>query len=129
MLLDIHPEPEHARVQVRIRSARHEVGRLDDTAYIRDIHTGREVITSLIRERLFVRDREVVFEQVFHASDVDTWLAYREDRSSRSNLDPGVVHRARELLSDTGGEILVVERGYASRLTRLEGGVDSRDKE
>ena len=97
---------------------------MDDTAYIRDIHAGRDVITSLIREQLFVRDRDVVFEHVFHASDVETWLAYREERASRSLLDPRIVSRVRELLSEAGGEILVVNRGYAGRLTMLEVGTN-----
>jgi hypothetical protein len=116
VLLDIHPEPEHARVQVRIGREMHEVGNVDDTAYIRDIHAGREVIASLIRERLFVRDHEAVFEHVLHVSDVETWLAFREERSSRSVLDPRVVNKVRELLSEAAGEILVVNRGYACRL-------------
>jgi hypothetical protein len=93
---------------------------VDDTAYIRDIHAGREVIATLIQEGLFAPGREVVFEHVFHATDVETWLAYREERSTRSVLHPSTVSRVRELLSASGGEILVVNRGYASRLTRLE---------
>jgi hypothetical protein len=100
---------------------------MDDTAYIRDIHAGREVVASLIRERLFVRDREAAFEHVLHMSDVETWLAYREERSTRSVLDPRIVSRVRALLSHAGGEILVVSRGYAGRLVRLNGEVDSRE--
>jgi hypothetical protein len=92
---------------------------MDDTAYIEDILAGRAVIASLIRERLFARDREVVFQQMLHVSDVDTWLAYREERSSRSVLDPQIVHRIRTELAESGGEILVVERGYAGRLVKI----------
>jgi hypothetical protein len=114
----MHPEPEHGRIQVRIGQETYEVGNMDDTAYIRDIHAGRAVIASLIRERLFARDREAVFEHVLHASDLDTWLAYRAERSSRSILDPRTVGRARELLAQGDGEILVVNRGYASGLIR-----------
>jgi hypothetical protein len=97
---------------------------MNDSAYIRDIHAGRAVLASFIREQLFVRDREIVFEHVLHATDVETWLAYREERSSRSVLDPRIVQRVRELLPEAGGEILVVERGYAGRLVRLQAGED-----
>jgi hypothetical protein len=107
-------------VLVQIGRETYEVGKVDDTAYIRDIHAGRGVIASLIREQLFARGREAVFEHIFHATDVDEWLAYREERSTRSVLDPSTVSRVRALLSASRGEILVVNRGYASRLTRLE---------
>lgn len=117
----MHPEPEHARVLVRIGQETHEVGNMDDTAYIRDIHAGRADIASLIRERLFAREREAVFEQVLHALDVDSWLAHREERSSRSILDPRIIESVGELLAQGGGEILVVHRGHACRLRRLGG--------
>jgi len=108
-------------VLVQIGRETYEVGKVDETAYIRDIHAGRGVIASLIREQLFARGREIVFEHIFHATDVDEWLAYREERSTRSVLDPSTVSRVRALLSASGGEILVVNRGYASHLTRLDG--------
>jgi hypothetical protein len=107
-------------VLVQIGRERHEVGKVDDTAYIRDIHAGRSVITTLIQEGLLAPGRKLVFEYVFHATDVETWLAYREERSTRSVLHPSTVSSVRELLSKSGGEILVVNRGYASYLTRRE---------
>jgi hypothetical protein len=102
---------------------------VDDTAYIRDIHAGRVVIASLVRERLFVRDREAEFDHVLHVSDVDTWLAYREERSSRSLLDPRIIERVRALLAEEAGEILVVNRGYAGRLVRLQTESEARKTE
>lgn len=117
--MDIHPEPEHARVQVRCGQTTRDIGRLDDTAYIRDIHAGRAVIEALIEDHLFARERAVVFENVLHISDVDTWLAYRAERGSRSLLAPHIVERARAYLAQDEGEILVVSRGYAACLRRL----------
>lgn len=96
-----------------------ELGHLDDSAYIRDIHAARAVVEALIQEQLFVRERVVVFENVLHVSDVDTWLAYRAERASRALLAPEIVARARSLLAQGGGEIRVVERVYAARLRRL----------
>ena len=83
-MLDIHPEPEHAGILVRIGQETHEVGHMDDTAYIRDVHAGRAVIASLIQQGLFAREREAVFDHILHATDADTWLAYRAERSTRS---------------------------------------------
>jgi hypothetical protein len=115
----MHPEPEHARIQVRRGRQVQEIGHLDDTAYIRAIHAGRAVVAALVQEQLFRRERAVVFESVLHVSDVDTWLAYRAERASRSLLAPEIVERARAALAWDGGEILVVERAYAARLRRL----------
>jgi hypothetical protein len=64
ILLDNHPELEHARIQVRLDGKLHEVGIRDDTAYILDSQAGRAVIASLVREGLFARDREIVFDRV-----------------------------------------------------------------
>jgi hypothetical protein len=118
LLLDVHPEPEHARIQVWAGSAIHDLGHLDDTAIIDDALAGRAVIDMLIREGLFVRDRQVVFEQVVHVSDVDTWLAYRQARAARSRLDPLIIERARELLAADEGEIRIVEHSYAARFRK-----------
>lgn len=56
-----------------------------------------------------------MFENVVHVSDVDTWLAYREARASRSILDPGIIQGARDLLRASDGEIRVSERARAAR--------------
>jgi hypothetical protein len=88
---------------------------VDDTAIIRDIYGGRAAIDALIREGLFLRESELVFENVVHVSDVDTWLAYRQARAARSILAPEIVQRARELLRASDGEIQVSERAYAAR--------------
>lgn len=104
---------------MRIGQSTQELGHLDDSAYIRDIHAARAVVEALIQEQLFARERAVVFENVLHVSDVDTWLAYRAERSSRSLLAPEIVARARVLLAQGDGEIRVVERAYAACLRRL----------
>jgi hypothetical protein len=79
------------------------------------------VIASLIREGLFGRGREVRFRDVLHATDVDAWLAFREERSSRSILEPGLVPKVRDLMATGDGEILVVHRAYAGQVIRLGG--------
>jgi hypothetical protein len=76
------------------------------------------VIDALVHDGRFVREREIEFDHVAHASDVDAWLAHREEAGSRSILDPPILERARELLSGEDGEILLIGRGYAARLTR-----------
>ena len=117
--LDIHPEPEHSAVQIHIGAETHEIGRMDDSATIRDVHGGRAVLAALVQEGLFRLERHAVFEQVLHVSDVDTWLAYREARASRSVLDPRIVERARAMLTSAEGEIRVVDRARAAVYTAV----------
>jgi len=118
-LLDLHPEPEHNRIEVRTGQGVKEVGRLDDSAYIRDVLHGREVMARLIRDGLFVKEREIVFDHIAHAANVDSWLEHRAEAGSRAVLDPEVVERARALLGTHEGEILVQGRGYAVCLNRV----------
>jgi hypothetical protein len=64
----------------------------------------------------------VTFEHVDHVSDVETWLAYRAARGARSLLAPQIIQRARDLLRAAEGEIRIVSRGYAARLTKRSPG-------
>ncbi len=118
MLLDVHPEPEHARVEVQVGAETHDLGHLDATAIIGDTLAGRAVIEALIGEGLYAREHREVFEYIVHLSDVDSWLAYRAARGSRTLVDPLIIQRARELLAAAEGEIRVVERGSAALLRR-----------
>jgi hypothetical protein len=114
----VHPEPEHARIEVQAGGETHDLGHLDATVIIGDTLAGRAVIEELIHEGLYTRERGAVFEHVVHLSDVDTWLAYRAARASRTRLDPLILGQARELLATMEGEIRVVERGHAALLRR-----------
>jgi hypothetical protein len=118
IFLDIHPELAHERVQVRTGETIQDAGELDMSAYVRDILAGRRQIEDLLREGLFVRDRELAFEHTAHASDVDSWLTYRAEAGSRAILRPEVIERTRALLAPEGGEILIVGPGRATRLRK-----------
>lgn len=96
----------------------HEMGRMDDSAYIADIHAGRATIRALVEEGLFVPIAERVFLHRLHASDVDAWLAYRAERTTRAVLDPAIPPRARAILNREPGEIQVVDRGHAGLFRR-----------
>jgi hypothetical protein len=119
----VHPEPEHQQIGVRAGGSVHFIGYADSSAYIRDIRAGRETIDSMIRQGLFARGSALVFDNVAHATDVDAWLSYRAEATSRTVLDPGIVQQARDLLSEADGEILISGRGYAARLERPQASV------
>lgn len=119
MLLDIHPEPEHPRVQVHSAGQVHDLGQVDFSPYIRDIRAGRGIIEQLVQDGLFVREGQAVFENIGHAGDVDSWLTHRAESASRSILAPEIVDRAQALLASGDGELLVLNHGYASSLRRV----------
>jgi hypothetical protein len=114
----MHPEPEDARVLVVTDAGTHELGRMDDSAYNADILAGRATVRALVEEGLYAPVSERVFTNRLHAGDVDSWLAYRQERASRSVLDLEIPRRARAILAEHPGEVQVVDRGRAYVLRR-----------
>ena len=121
LLLDLHPEPEHFKVNVHLADSRViQLGQLDITSLISNIRAARASLGSLVEAGWFRSDRSLLFDSVSFFSSVDQWLRHREDRRSTSVLAPDIVARARELLAAGGGEVRVTERIQATRLARVE---------
>ena len=56
-----------------------------------------------------------MFEVVYHFDSVDAWLAYRVERGTSTEVDPALLARARDVLVDTSGELLIREQMRATR--------------
>jgi hypothetical protein len=117
-MLDIHPEPEDARVEVRFGHRLTFVGPYQRPAIYRNIHAARAALAGMVDERLFVRERSVKFEVVYHFDSVDKWLAYRVERGTSTEVDPALLARARDVLAETSGELLIREQMRATRYRR-----------
>ena len=63
--------------------------------------------------------RATSFEFVYHFDSVDTWLAYMSERWSEATIAPDMVSRARRLLSQAAGDLVIREDIRATRLERL----------
>jgi hypothetical protein len=114
-VLDIHPEPEDARVEVRDGDRLTFVGPYARPAIYANIHRTRDTLAGLVGEGLFARERSLVFEVLYHFDSVDAWLAYRVERGTSTEVDPALFARAREVLADTSGELLIREQMRATR--------------
>ena len=119
VLLDLHPEPAHPRVEVYIDGVGNvHLGWIDSTSVTTNIHRARETLTSIVQAGWFTSGRSMTFDFVSHFPSVDDWLRHREERRARSVVDPAIIERARELLSAKTGEVVVRERVFAARFNR-----------
>jgi hypothetical protein len=114
-LLDIHPEPEDARVEVRDGDRLIVVGPYARPAIYENIHRARDTLARVVGEGLFARERSAVFEVLYHFATVDAWLAYRLERGTSTEVDPALLARTREVLADMSGELLIREQMRATR--------------
>jgi hypothetical protein len=114
-VLDIHPEPEDARVEVRDGNRLTFVGPYARPAIYENIHRARDSLARVVGEGLFARERSTVFEVLYHFASVDAWLAYRVERGTSTEVDPTLLAGARDVVADTSGELLIREQMRATR--------------
>ena|SRR6185503_6510591 len=120
VLLETHPEPENPSVEVRLARGRNvPIGHIDASALIANIGAARRNLSQLIAEGRFRPEREVMFDFLAEHASVGAWLAYREEQESTGKVGEEVIARARALLNEDRGVIVVRERSRALRLARL----------
>jgi hypothetical protein len=117
-VLDIHPEPEDARVEVRDGHRLTFVGLYQRPAIYENIHAARGTLAGLVEDGWFARERSVEFEVLYHFDSVDQWLAYRVERGTSTEVDAALLVRARGVLAETPGELLIREKMRATRYRR-----------
>lgn len=119
LLLNIHPEADHAPVEVCIGDQIFPLGRLDETRHIQDVHIARAALRTVLDAGWFVVERESWFTFVSHFDTVDSWLAYMAEHASKAVIPTDLVARARALLPPgTEGEVRSPRMIYAARLRR-----------
>ncbi len=120
MLLDIHPQPQQPRIEVRIDRGSVEFGRLDSSIFTGDIHTARGSLASTIAQGLFLIEEETEFEFLYHFDDVDECKSYLlEEAWCETAEDEALIESTRDLLSQGEGDILMRVQVRAARLPRL----------
>ena len=119
-MLDIHRQLQQPQIEVRSRECSVDVGRLDASTFISDIHAARRALASTIVERLFLKEQETEFEFLFHFDLVDECESYllAEDWYE-TEADEALIESIRELLPPRDGEILMRVPVLATRLKRL----------
>ncbi|MEE9198879.1 MAG: hypothetical protein V3U26_03675 [Dehalococcoidia bacterium] len=119
ILLDIHPEPDHSGVEVQVNGRRIQVGQLDESAFIEDVHAARRVLVSIVDAGHFAPEEERVFEFLYHFDGVDALGTFLTEDWRHAEIAPAVLSRARGLLAEGEGEVLIREPVRAARLSRL----------
>jgi hypothetical protein len=117
-VLDIHPEPEAASIEVAAHGSLTRIGPFDRPAIYDNIVAARDALAELVDRGLFDRERSISFEVLYHFDSVEAWLAYRAERGSSTVVPPELQERARELLAQASGELLIREQMRATRYRR-----------
>ncbi len=118
VMLDIHPEARHSRIEVHSGSRVEDVGNLDESEFLPDIDAAEKVLASAVSAERFVVEEQRRFDFLYHFAGVDEYKAFLVDEEW-GNVDPAVESRARELLASAGGELVMREPVRAARLRRV----------
>jgi hypothetical protein len=119
VLLDIHPEPQHADIEIRRAAQTIAVGQVDQTQDIGEITSAQAALDQVVAEGFFALERELTFEYVRHFDSVETWLAYRAQRKSTGIVAAETLAQSRALLAQEPGELCVRGRVRAARYHKV----------
>ena len=104
IILDIHPRPRASEVEIRIPGHFIHVGHLDETELIRRIHDARREIASMI---------------LYHFDRVEECIEFLGREWDDSTMDGTTIDKARQLLGNQMGEIIIRQPLWAATLKRL----------
>ena len=120
LLLNLHPEAAHSKIEARVGRKTIPLGQLDETQLIHDVTVARRGLQTVIDARRFVIEREVHFTYILHFGNVDEWLAYMAEHAKKAIIPAEVIARARAALPPgTVGELRRPREIYAARLRRV----------
>lgn len=118
MLLDIHPLPDHARVEVGDGEAAVAVGQVDATAFIGKVVPAQAALAELVAAGYFAVEQVETFAYVTAFDGVAEWLDHIAAKWTSATVPPAVIERVRARLPDGRGPIQVREAAHAARLRR-----------
>ena len=118
IVLDIHPRPEHSRVEVRVDGKVNEIGNLDESSLIQSINAAHLNLASAVWDGYFIYEETRHFEFLYHFDSVDACESFLAEEWEDLEVDPSLMSRARELLANNEGELVIREPMQAARLRR-----------
>jgi hypothetical protein len=118
LLLDIHPEPEHAWVEAHTGGRVVRLGQIDDPFRNNTVQAARAVLRDAVHASQFIEERSTRFVFVYHFDSVETWLTYMKESWSTARIDEDVIARCRAALDAASGEICVLRAVRATRYRR-----------
>ena len=114
-MLDIHPQPDYARLGGHVGGSTTPVGRLDESAFIQDVLAARKAMASVVDAGYFAAQEEEPFQILYHFDSVDACqpLVAEDDWGE---LPADVEARAQALMDGRDSEFLMEEPIRALRL-------------
>jgi hypothetical protein len=121
VLLDLHPQPEHAGVEVWQEGRVESLGHVSQEEDIRDILAARDRLDLVEGEGWFITERRRVFDLLSHFPSAEDWLEYQELEGYAGVVSEKLLASANRLLATGNGEFVIREPIRASLLKRLPG--------
>jgi len=119
VILDIHPRPRASKVEIRIPGHFINIGHLDEAGLIRRVNDARREIASMIWDGFFGYHDIKIFDFLYHFDSVDECIEFLGREWDDSTMDGPIVDKARELLANKRGEIIIRQPLWAATLKRL----------
>jgi hypothetical protein len=119
VLLDLHPQPEEAGVEVWQGGRVDRLGHLDQEEDIQDILDARARLDSVEGDGWYVTERRRTFDLLAHFPSAEDWLEYQAREGYSGEIPTELIAAANRLLETGGGEFVVREPIRASVLRRL----------
>jgi hypothetical protein len=119
VLLDLHPQPEHAAVEVWQGGRVERLGRVGQDEDIRDILEARDRLDLVEGEGWYLTERRRFFDLLSHSPSAEDWLEYQAREGYTAVVTEELLASANRLLASGDGEFVVREPIRASLLKRL----------
>lgn len=119
VLLDLHPQPEHAGVEVWQGGRVERLGHVGQEEDISDILEARARLDLVEGEGWYVTERRRFFDLLSHFPSTEDWLDYQEREGYTGVVSEELLASANRLLATGNGEFVVREPIRASILKRL----------
>jgi hypothetical protein len=119
VLLDLHPQPQHAEVEVWQGGRVESLGQVGQDEDIRDILEARDRLDLVERGGWYVTLRRRFFDLLSHFPSAADWLEYQEREGYSGVVSEELLASADKLLATGNGEFVVREPIRASVLKRL----------
>jgi hypothetical protein len=130
VLLDLHPQPEPAAVEVWHGGQVEHLGHVDQKDDIGDILEARVRLGQVEVDGWYVNQRQEFFDLIAHFPTASDWQEYQAKEGYSGVLSDDLLASAHELMATSGGEFIVREPIRASLLKRLpRSGSDDRHSE
>jgi hypothetical protein len=120
VLLDIHPLPEHARIEVVAGGLVVDAGRLDASRFIAKVLPAQAALADQAAAGSFVTEQVEAFDYLTWFDGIEEWLSYMAAEWVSADVPPTLAERVRALLPGGMGPIRTRESVHAARLRRAE---------